>query len=85
MSSASNKTDPQQVPCKKRNSSRRRYLLTYSQVNLQKFTFSNVVLKAFEKYNKSEASVTKWEVGLEDHSSGGKHFPMTLKLSSTCR
>ena len=61
MSSASNKIDPQKVPCKKRNSSRRRYLPSYSQVNLQKFSFSNVVLKAFKKYSKSKASVTKWE------------------------
>ena len=42
------------------------------------------MLKAFEKSNKNKASVTQWEVYVEDHSSGGKHFYMALKLNTTC-
>ena len=74
--------------CEKRNSCRN-YLLTYSQANLQKFAdnkaFSNVALNTFKNSSKSKASVTQWSVSLEDHSSGGKHFFMALKLSSSCR
>ena len=62
MSSTEDKSDSQQVLFEKKES-RRTYLITYLQANIQKFpdskALSNVVLNAFEKSRKDRASVTK--------------------------
>ena len=62
MSSTEDKSDSQQVLFEKKES-RRTYLITYLQANIQKFpdskVLSNVVLNAFEKSRKGRASVTK--------------------------
>ena len=58
------------------------YLLAYLEANLLTFSdnkaISNAELNVSEKPNKNKASVTRWPVFLEEHSSGGKHFHMAL-------
>ena len=56
ISSAADKTDPQQVPCKKKDNCRT-YLLTYSQTNLQRFSDNKAFLMLSLMLLKCQAEV----------------------------
>ena len=68
--------------------SRRTYLLTYSQVDVDKFpdcsSFSKCVLQAFQT-GKSKSVVKEWACSEELHNNGGKHYHMSINLSGTRR
>jgi hypothetical protein len=62
------------------------YLITYSQADLQKFTcradFARAVVESFTQGN---CNVSHWCCSLEEHTSGGKHYHMSLKLNKVQR
>ena len=67
---------------------RRVYLITYSQANLEQIpncqAFANCVLEAFSQgSNKSDPE--HWSCCMEDHRDGGKHYHMAIKLSAPKR
>ena len=70
----------------KTSATRSVYLITYSQADLQKFTcradFAKAVVQSFSQGN---CNVMHWCCSLEEHSSGGKHYHMSLKLNKVQR
>ena len=70
------------------NTTRRTFLITYSQVDLalmpDKQSFANAVLGAFQDSG-SEAQPEHWSVSEEVHEAGGIHYHMMLKLSGPSR
>ena len=70
----------------KTSATRSVYLITYSQADLQKFTcradFAKAVVQNFSQGN---CNVMHWCCSLEEHSSGGKHYHMSLKLNKVQR
>ena len=66
--------------------SRKSYLITYSQADLQKFptreSFGKTVAAAFSS-SKSKVVPQHWACCMEKHSDGGYHFHVSLKLSGT--
>lgn len=69
--------------------SRRSFLLTYSQADLEKFPtcvqFSQCVLSGIENSSTSKKNVTDWACAKEDHADGGKHYHMSLQFDGTRR
>ncbi len=63
---------------------RKTYLLTYSQLDLDKFptrqSFANCVVEAFSSES-VKCRLLRWVCSLEDHKDGGKHYHMALKFS----
>ena len=61
------------------------YLITYSQANLEKFQtrdcFARTVVEAFNETRSGLADIVQWVCSQEQHSSGGTHYHMALKLS----
>lgn len=80
--------DASQSEFKDTKSSCRTYLLTYSQADLTLVPnlneFSDIVLDAFSVGN-SKVSIDYWATCMEDHTDGGKHYHMALKLNGTRR
>lgn len=70
------------------SSSRRTYLLTYSQADRQKYptvrTFVDVVLKAFAEV-KSSKEIREWAACEEKHQDSGTHFHMSINLMGSRR
>ena len=64
---------------------RKVYLNTYSQANLERFpsreAFANTVLATFSATKSRMSDVLHWVCGQETHSSGSRHYPMSVKLS----
>lgn len=62
------------------------YLVTYSQANLEKFPLRNDFAKAIiASFTQGSARVLQWCCSLENHSDGGKHYHMALKLNKIQR
>ena len=63
---------------------RRQYLITYSQVNEQKFlareNFANVAVEEFNRED-SAVKVSKWAYCRERHQHGGFHYHCEVKLT----
>ena len=70
------------------NSPRRTYLITYSQIDKEKFptreSFAVACAKAFTDKT-SKATVVQYACCLELHSEGGEHYHVCLKLSGPKR
>ena len=68
--------------------SRRSFLLTYSQANLEKFpnceSFANAIVSAFND-RKSTKSLKEWACCIENHKDSGKHYHMSVNLSGPRR
>ena len=64
---------------------RKVYLITYSQADLERFpsreAFANTVLAAFSATKSGMSDVLHWVCSQETHSSGGRHYHMSVKLS----
>lgn len=73
---------------KKSNSSRRVFLLTYSQADLKRFptcqSFSEMVVDAFESVQSSR-TIKEWACCQEKHSDGGFHYHMSISLTGSRR
>ena len=73
--------------CKERDSCRT-YLLTYSQADMEKVpdcrVFADIVLEGFNQ-GPSASQILQWAVCKEQHTNGGEHYHMILKLSRTRR
>ena len=67
---------------------RRTYLVTYSQADRVKFptreSFGQVVEKAFNA-GSGKVGVDYWACCLEEHTNGGQHYHVSLKLTGTKR
>ena len=67
---------------------RRTYLITYSQVDLNKFptreSFGKCVKNAFNA-GSGKVKVNHWACCMETHNNGGKHYHVSLKLSGPKR
>ena len=68
--------------------SRRVYLITYSQADLEKVKdckkFSNCILEAFAQ-NESTCIPEHWSCCMEEHQDGGKHYHLAIKLNVSKR
>lgn len=68
--------------------SRRVYLLTYSQADLEKFpncqSFSNIIIDSFNQV-KSSRTIKEWACCQEQHGNGGFHYHMAVSLNGTRR
>ena len=67
---------------------RKVYMITYSQVNLEKCpdkkTFTEFVLKAFD-FENSTVKPMHWAVCKEAHQNGENHYHMYIKLNKNRR
>ena len=67
---------------------RRMYLITYSQANIDAFptreSFARVVKEAFTS-SSGKSQPLHWSCARENHTNGGVHYHMALKLSSPKR
>ena len=64
---------------------RKVYLITYCQADLERFpsreAFANTVLAAFSATKSGMSDVLHWVCSQGTHSSGGRHYHMSVKLS----
>ena len=60
------------------------YLITYSQVDLHRFSkrdvFARIVIEAFRGTRSGLAEIVQWVCSHEKHTSGGTHYHMAVKL-----
>ena len=60
------------------------YLITYNQANLENFQtsdcFARTVVEAFNETRSGLADIVQWVCSQEQHSSGGMHYQMAVKL-----
>ena len=62
------------------------YLITYSQADLQKFTCrADFTREIVESFTQGNCNVSHWCCSLEEHTSGVKHYHMSLKLNKVQR
>ena len=65
------------------------YMVIYSQADLNKFptreSFAKAVVSTFESDGKGNVKQLHWACSLEDHSDGGEHHHLALKLSGNKR
>ena len=64
------------------SASRSVYLVSYSQADMDKMPNRTDFAKAVvESFTQRSCKVIQWCCSLEDHTSGGKHYHMALKLN----
>ncbi len=65
------------------------YLVTYSRADLDKFptrrSFAEAVTSSFESGSRSKAKVQQWVCSAEEHSDGGAHYHIAVKLTQQKR
>ena len=62
------------------------FLVTYSQSNLQKFPLrTDFAMAVVDSFTQGSAKVLHWCCSLENHSDGGQHYHMVLKLDRVHR
>ena len=62
------------------------YLVTYSQAKLEKFPHRNdFAMAVIVSFTQGSARVLQWWCSVENHSDGGKHYHVALKLNKVQR